>query len=113
MDEVRNPFTPGAGSQPPELAGRKVFNQFKTSSFATWVYYDGYDSRWLRRMWTIVQSARKADILTFRSMQMSQNINGLDIMILLDRLDCLSLSVQSKCEEIAAILSEKTEELAS
>ena len=22
MDEVRNPFAPGAGSQPPELAGR-------------------------------------------------------------------------------------------
>ena len=40
-------------------------------------------------------------------MQMSQNINGLDIMMLLDRLDYLSLSVQSKCEEIAAILSEK------
>lgn len=46
-------------------------------------------------------------------MQMSQNINGLDIMMLLDRLDYLSLSVQSKCEEIAAILSEKTEELAA
>jgi hypothetical protein len=24
MDEVRNPFAPGAGNQPPELAGRKV-----------------------------------------------------------------------------------------
>ena len=46
-------------------------------------------------------------------MQMSQNINGLDIMMLLDRLDYLSLSVQSKCEEIAAILSERTEELAA
>ena len=23
MDEVRNPFAPGAGSQPPELAGRE------------------------------------------------------------------------------------------
>lgn len=85
MDEVRNPFTPGAGSQPPELAGREKILEDAS----------------------IVQSARKADILTFRSMQMSQNINGLDIMMLLDRLDYLSLSVQSKCEEIAAILSEK------
>lgn len=27
MDEVRNPFAPGAGSQPPELAGRDVILQ--------------------------------------------------------------------------------------